>query len=157
MEQKNLEWRREGFIVSTDRSKLQIERIHRFLSQEAYWSQLIPISVVRKAISNSLCFGLFADNGSQIGFARVITDSATFAWLCDVYIEEPARGQGLSKWLMSCVMKHPSLTNLRRICLTTKDAHSLYAKSGFEVSKTPGYWMEIKDNEVYKKMSSLSE
>lgn len=150
---EHLEWQRDGFTISTEPSRLQIERIHKFLSQESYWSASIPISVVRKAAANSLCFGVYDKSNAQVGFARVVTDRATFAWLCDVYVEESARGHGLSKWLMSCVMSHPDLQNLRRICLATKDAHSLYAKFGFEVTQAPANWMEIKDNEIYKKMS----
>lgn len=146
-----LEWHHKKFSVSTDRSRLQVDRIHRFLSMESYWSADIPISVVRTAIKNSLCFGLYCDSGEQIGFARVVTDDATFAWICDVYIELPMRGKGLSQWLLDCVMAHPSLKGLRRICLATKDAHRLYTKFGFQVTQTPGSWMEIKDNEIYKK------
>lgn len=148
--------KKPGFLVSTDKNLLQVARIHHFLSTQAYWSQEIPEAVVRKAIDHSLCFGLYAEEASgsllQIGLARVITDTATFAWLCDVYVEPEYRGQGLSKWLIDCVMKHPELQNLRRFCLATKDAHSLYSRFGFEVTKIPERWMEIRDNDLYKKM-----
>ena len=92
----------------------------------------------------------------QIGFARIVTDEATFAWISDVYVEEEHRKKGLSKWLMECLMTHPSLKNLRRICLATKDAHTLYQRFGFEITTTPRYWMEIKDNDIYTKMQDLA-
>jgi N-acetylglutamate synthase-like GNAT family acetyltransferase len=142
------EIRRGEFLISSDFSKLQFERIHRFLSEEAYWSKGIPRAVVEKAAENSICFGVYTHE-HQIGFARVVTDTATFAWFSDVYIEKKYRGQGLSKSLIEFTLADPRLKNLRRLCLATKDAHSLYEKFGFEVTKTPSYWMEIKDNDIY--------
>jgi GNAT superfamily N-acetyltransferase len=147
-------WEKDGFLLSTYKAKLQIDRIHKFLSTESYWSLGIPLPVVQKAILGSLCFGLFdgsKEGHPQVGFARVVSDQATFAWLCDVYVESQARGQGLSKWLMECLMSHSELQGLRRICLATKDAHELYEKYGFEVTKSPGNWLEIKDNEIYSR------
>lgn len=142
----------KGFSISTDKSKLQRERVHRFLSKEAYWCTEIPMDVVNAAIDHSLCFGLYSEaDGAQIGFARVVTDYATFAWICDVYVENEFRDRGLATWLIESVMKHSALQGLRRICLTTKDAHGLYSKHGFEVTKTPASWMEIKDPEIYKR------
>ena len=146
-------WEKQSFRISTDKSLLQIPKIHRFLSEEAYWCLGIPMEIVEKSVRTSLCFGLY-DGRNQVGYARIITDSATFAWLCDIYVEKSHRGQGLSKWLMECVMVHPDLKNLRRLCLATKDAHELYKQFGFEVTKTPGNWMEIKDNDLYKKMKA---
>jgi N-acetylglutamate synthase-like GNAT family acetyltransferase len=148
-----MNWKKDNFVISTNKSKLQIDRIHKFLSQEAYWCIGVPKSVVEKAIEGSLCFGVYdeSDNTAQIGYARLVTDKATFAWLCDVYIENEYRGEGLSKWLMECLLAHPELQGLRRICLATKDAHKLYEKYGFEVTKSPGNWLEIKDNDVYTK------
>jgi N-acetylglutamate synthase-like GNAT family acetyltransferase len=142
------EIRRGEFLISADFSKLQFDRIHRFLSEEAYWSKGIPRAVVEKAAENSICFGVYIHE-RQIGFARVVTDLATFAWFSDVYIEKEYRGRGLSKSLIEFIMADPQLKNLRRLCLATKDAQSLYEKFGFEVTKTPGYWMEIKDNDIY--------
>lgn len=142
-----MDWNFDGYSVSTDKNRLQIERIHRHLSTEAYWCLGIPEITVRKAIEGSLCFGLYKETGGknlQIGFARVVTDQATFAWLCDVYIDKEERGKGLSKNLMSCIMSHPDLQNLRRFCLATRGTHGLYEKFGFQVTKTPEYWMEIK-------------
>ena len=151
-----MQWKKDTFILSTDQTLLQVDRIHRFLSQEAYWCLNIPLEVVKKSIRNSLCFGLYSTSKSeplQIGYARIISDFATFAWLCDVYVEKDWRGKALSKWMMECLISHPDLKGLRRICLATKDAHSLYLKYGFEVTKTPENWMEIKDNDIYKKPS----
>ena len=142
-----MNWAHNGFVVSTDKGLLQIDRIHKFLSTEAYWALEKPKSVIEKAIANSLCFGLFAPMGEQVGFARVVTDSATFAWICDVYVEKEFRGQGLSKFLMQSLMSHPDLKNLRRILLASRDAHGLYSKLGFQATQTPNFWMEIKDNE----------
>jgi N-acetylglutamate synthase-like GNAT family acetyltransferase len=143
------------FIVSTDKSLLQIERIHKFLSEKAYWSVGIPKSILEKAMQSSLCFGLYErQSGLQVGFARIVTDKATFAWLCDVYVEEDYRGRGGSKLLMENIVRHSSLQNLRRFCLTTKDAHSLYEQFGFQITKTPSFWMEIKDNEIYEKRAA---
>lgn len=154
MNSANKSWEKENFLISTDKTLLQIYRIHQFLTKEAYWSVDIPQEVVAKSIEHSLCFGLYdaSNNNQQVGYARIVTDFSSFAWLCDVYIEKDFRKKGLSKWLMECVMSHPSLKNLRRICLATKDAHELYKKFGFEVTKTPDNWMEIKDNDLYKKM-----
>lgn len=134
--------------VSSDPSLLQFDRIHRFLSEEAYWSLGIPREVVEKASRASLCFGVY-DEGVQIAYARVVTDSATFAWLCDVYVERGYRGRGVSRLLMDSLVAHPALQGLRRICLATKDGHWLYEKYGFTVTQTPQNWMEIKNNQIY--------
>jgi GNAT superfamily N-acetyltransferase len=148
-----MEWQNNNFSISTDKNKLQIERIHRFLSREAYWSMDIPVSVIEKGIANSICYGVYDNKtGQQIGFARIVTDTATFAWFSDVYIEKEFRGQGLSVWLVECMMENPDIQNLRRVCLATRDAHKLYEKFGFELTKTPTYWMEIKDNELYQRL-----
>ena len=146
-----------GFFVSTDPAQLDIDSIHAFLSKEAYWCLGIPKEKVRAAIENSLCFGLYSGEKKQIGFARVVTDKSTFAWICDVYVEEKYRGQGLAEWLMKSVMEHSSLQNLRRICLATKDAHALYEKLGFKLTESPGNWMEIKDNDIYRKSTAANK
>ncbi|MBC7467039.1 MAG: GNAT family N-acetyltransferase [Bdellovibrio sp.] len=143
----------DNYTISTDKSLLQRSKIHRFLSEKAYWSLGIPKEFVNKAIDKSLCFGLYEESsGDQIGFARIVTDETTFAWLCDVYVEEDFRGQGLSKKMMEAIVSHPDLQGLRRFCLTTKDGHSLYQKFGFQVTKTPDFFMEIKDNDIYKRL-----
>jgi GNAT superfamily N-acetyltransferase len=144
-----------GFIISDSKSILQLDRIHNFLSKEAYWCLGIPKAILARAIESSLCFGVYEEKTDiQIGFARIVTDKATFAWLCDVYIEPDFRRKGLSKRLMEAIKLHPELQNLRRFCLTTKDAHGLYEGFGFQISKTPTFWMEIKDNEIYKKLTA---
>jgi hypothetical protein len=153
---KSKSWEKDNLLISTDKSLLQISKIHQFLATEAYWALDIPKNIVMKSIENSLCFGVYENRDGQkdqIGFARIVTDYATFAWLCDAYVKTSHRKKGISKWLMTCIMSHPDLKNLRRICLATKDAQSLYTQFGFEVTKTPGNWLEIKDNDIYKKMS----
>jgi GNAT superfamily N-acetyltransferase len=127
---------KDGYEVSTDPARLDIDRIHRFLSG-AYWSRGIPRDVVERGIANSLPFGLHAPSGKQIGFARAITDRATYAYLADVYVEVEHRGQGLGKLLVSCVLKHPELQGLRRWALATADAHGLYARLGFGPAASP--------------------
>lgn len=124
-------WTREdGHEVSTDHARLDVDRIHRFLAA-SYWSPGIPHEVVARAISNSLPFGLFAPSGEQVGFARAITDGATYAYLADVYVEAEHRDRGLGKFLIACVMEHPELQGLRRWALATADAHGLYERHGF--------------------------
>ena len=134
--------------ISTDKSKLDIATIHRFLST-SYWAESIPVEVVRKSIEHSLCFGVY-DDGNQIGFARVISDFATFAYLADVFILESHRGLGLSKLLMREIMDHPDLQGLRRFALMTRDAHGLYRRFGFKEASRPDYQMEIVRPGIYK-------
>jgi GNAT superfamily N-acetyltransferase len=126
----------DGYVVSTDPVRLDIDRIHRFLST-AYWSTGIPRDVVERSIVNSLPFGLYAPSGQQAGFARVVTDRATYAYLGDVYVETAHRGRGLGKFLVSCVLAHPQLQRLRRWALATADAHGLYARHGFKPTANP--------------------
>jgi GNAT superfamily N-acetyltransferase len=150
-------WQQSSFFISTDKRQLQLSRIHRFLSQEAYWCLGIPSPIVARSIENSICFGLYYKNGNeplQVGYARLVTDQSTFAWLCDVYIEQSYRGRGLSKWLIESIMSSRYVKDLRRICLVTKDAHGLYQNYGFKGTETPANWMEIKDNDIYKTLVS---
>jgi GNAT superfamily N-acetyltransferase len=121
-----------GYEISTDKSRLDLDRIHRFLSTEAYWSPGVARDVVERSIENSICFGVYAASGQQIGFARVVSDRATFAWLADVYIESEHRGHGLGKRLVATVLDHPELQGLRRWMLGTADAHELYRRFGFD-------------------------
>jgi N-acetylglutamate synthase-like GNAT family acetyltransferase len=139
----------EKYKISDEKNLLQIDYVHSLL-KEAYWSKGIPKKTLQVAIEGSLCFGVYAGD-RQVAFARVVTDNATFAWICDVIVDEKARGQGISIFLMQFIMEHPSLKDLRRICLATKDAHSLYEKFNFKVTETPQNWMEIKDNDIYLK------
>ncbi len=145
----HIEHRRGEFLVSTDPVRLDIEFIHAFLSN-SYWAAGIPREVVERSIANSLCFGVY-EGDRQVGFARVITDYATFAYLADVFIIESHRGRGLSKFLMECIMNHPRLQNFRRFTLATLDAHGLYSKFGFEPPANPARFMEIFRPEVYKR------
>ncbi|MGV3586538.1 MAG: GNAT family N-acetyltransferase [Adhaeribacter sp.] len=144
------------FIISTDPAKLQVEVIHKYLSQESYWAENIPRAVVERAIANSLNFGLYVAPGEQIGFARIITDYATFAYLADVFVLPEYRGQGLSKWLMECIMTYPDLQNLRRFMLMTRDAHTLYTRFGFTPVKDAANCLEIARPGLYKQNTGTS-
>jgi GNAT superfamily N-acetyltransferase len=136
-----MDWTKQEFLISTDKSKLQPEEIQRFLSEESYWAKDRTFEQTLRAIENSICFGLFFEN-RQIGFARVVSDQATFAYLGDVYVLEEFRGRGLSKWLMETILSHPDLQGLRRWLLATRDAHGLYAQYDFTALKVPERWME---------------
>jgi GNAT superfamily N-acetyltransferase len=142
-----VELTREQYSISTDPRRLDIEAVHAFLSR-SFWAEGISRTLVAKAMANSLCFGLF-DGASQVGFARVITDRATFAYLCDVYILESHRGRGLGKWLIEAVMAHSDLQGLRRFQLVTRDAHGLYERHGFAVPEDPNCHMEIFRHGMY--------
>jgi GNAT superfamily N-acetyltransferase len=135
------------FTVSTDPRRVNLDLVHGFLTS-CYWAAGIPWDVVRRSIENSLCFGIYG-GGKQLGFARVITDYATFAYVADVFVLESHRGQGLSKFLMECIMQHPELQGLRRWSLATADAHGLYSQFGFKPVKKPEMWMEIHSPDVY--------
>jgi GNAT superfamily N-acetyltransferase len=136
-----MEWRNCEFFISTDQNRLQIEVIHKFLSEESYWAKERTLEQTERAIENSLSFGVYRGK-NQIGFARVVTDYTAFAYLGDVFILKEFRGLGLSKWLMEVIVSHPELQNFRRWILATKDAHSLYEKFGFTKLKFPERWME---------------
>ena len=138
----------DNFSISSDKSKLQIEKIHAFLTK-SYWAKGIDIETVGLSIENSLCFGVF-DGESQIGFARFVTDYATFSYLADVYILEEYRGLGLSKMLMKAIVSHEIFPKLRRIMLATRDAHGLYKGFGFEEIENPEILMQIVRPEIYK-------
>ena len=144
-------YERLPYKIYTNPAKADVAAIHQYLSRESYWAENIPLETVAKSVQNSLCFSLYA-NENQIGLARLVTDKATFAYLCDVYILETFRGQGLSKWLMECVQNHPDLQGIRRFMLATKDAHGLYEQFGFKLSEA-GRLMEIVNREVYKALT----
>jgi GNAT superfamily N-acetyltransferase len=137
-----------GFIFSDKKELLNIEAIHHYLSVESYWAKNIPLETVKRSIANSLCFGIYK-NQEQVGFARWVTDKATFAWLCDVYVKENYRGQGLSKKLMSFMIFHPDLQGLRRYQLATLDAHGLYEQFGFAAIENPERQMGIVIPNIY--------
>ena len=138
------------YEISTDTSRLDFEAVHAYLTR-SYWSPGIPLATVEKAARNSLCFGVYErSTGAQVGFARVVTDHATFAYLCDVYVLEEHRGHGLGKCLMREAMTHPSLAGARRILLATRDAHGLYRQSGFTVAGSQGNLMEVLRPDMYR-------
>ncbi|MBN8825073.1 MULTISPECIES: GNAT family N-acetyltransferase [unclassified Spirosoma] len=133
----------EEYTINADKARLDIDVIHRFLSEEAYWCLNIPRELVQRSIDNSVCFGVYQGD-NQVGFARVVTDLATFGYLADVFILPEHRGKGLSKQLMAFIMAYPPLQGLRRIMLVTRDAHGLYKQFGFQVSDNPENTMYIK-------------
>jgi GNAT superfamily N-acetyltransferase len=136
-------WRRDGYLISTDASMLDLEVVHAYLSR-SYWAAGVPEDVVRRSIENSLCFGVYRGE-EQAGFARVVTDRATFAYLADVFVLEEHRGQGIGKWLVEVILSHPDLQGLRRWMLATRDAHDLYRRYAFTELARPGIFMERKD------------
>ena len=140
---------KDQFTITTDKEKFDVDVIHSFLTT-SYWAEGISREIVRRSIEGALCFGVF-ENNKQVGFARMITDKATFAYLADVFIIEEYRGRGLSKWLMQVMMSHPDLQGLRRMMLATRDAHELYKKFGFTPLNNVDRWMHIHDPDVYKR------
>jgi len=158
-----MESRRGEFLISTDPARLDLDVIHGFLTN-CYWAKGIPREVVSRSIEHSLCFGIYHEVGEkspllatparsgapQVGFARVISDFATIAYLGDVFVLEPHRGRGLSKWMMECIMQHPRLQGLRRWILLTWDAHGLYAKFGFTQVKSPERYVELHRADAYE-------
>jgi len=136
------EWRRNGYLISTDRARLDIDTIYSFLSQRSYWAQERSREIVEKSLANSLNFGVFkGEYEQQIGFARVVTDYATFGWVADVFILEEFRGDGLGKWLMETIVAYPDLHNIRRLVLATRDAQGLYSQYGFKPLPNPDRFM----------------
>ncbi len=151
------EYRRGDYVISTDPDRLDLALIHEFLTN-CYWAKGIPRDVVARSIEHSLCFGVYDRSGKQVGFARVVSDFATVAYLGDVFILEPHRGHGLAKWMMECITQHPALQGLRRWMLVTRDAHGLYSQFGFTSLESPERFMELHRADVYKtSLSSSSE
>jgi GNAT superfamily N-acetyltransferase len=142
------EYRKGQFTISTDRSLIDLNVVHGFLTA-SYWAEGIPRDLVARSVENSLCFGLFAA-GEQIGFARAISDYSTYAYIADVFVLESFRRRGLGRWLMECILQHPRLQGLRRWSLVTRDAHSLYAGFGFRPLKKPQNYMELHQPDVYQ-------
>jgi GNAT superfamily N-acetyltransferase len=143
------EHRRSEFVISTDRARLNLDVIHTFLTN-CYWAKGIPRELVANSIDHSLCFGIYDGTGAQVGFARVVSDFATVAYLGDVFVLESHRGRGLSKWMMECITQHPALQGLRRWILLTRDAHGLYSQFGFTPVKSPERYMELHRPDVYE-------
>lgn len=139
---------RSGHRITTDAAELDLDAVHAYLTS-SYWAEGISKARVAKSIERSLCF-ILKEGQRQVGFARVITDLATFAYLCDVYVLEQQQGQGLGTWLMQTVMSHPDLQNVRRFVLVTRDAHGLYEKVGFQSLQNPSRYMEIARPDLYK-------
>ena len=137
---KFFESRRDNLLISTDPDLLDLDAVCGFLSR-AYWAQDRPRGIIELSLRNSLVFGVY-DHDRQIGLARVVTDYATVAWLCDVFIHEDSRGKGIGKWLIASVISHPDLHDLRRFMLATRDAHGLYGQFGFTSMNNPDRWME---------------
>lgn len=147
-------WTHSNISIDTEKSRLDIPLIHSFLSR-SYWATNIPLEVIEASIANSLCFGLY-DGTQQVGFARVVTDSATFAYLADVFVLDSHRHRGLGKMLMAAILRHPSLQGLRRWILATRDAHDLYSQFGFRPLAKPDRFMELHFPDVYGSAQELS-
>jgi GNAT superfamily N-acetyltransferase len=144
---------RGELLLSTDRARIDRDLVHRFIAGQSYWARGIPRDVMERAIAHSLCFAVYR-NDAQLAFARVITDSATYAYLADVFVLPGERGQGLGKWMMEAIGRHPELQNLRRWMLMTADAHGLYAQFGFTPLVRPERAMERLDAEVYVRLGA---
>lgn len=139
-----MEWKKGKYVISTDRRRLDLNLIHDFLNQESYWATGRSLRTIARSIRHSVSFGIYAGK-RQVGFARVVTDFATFAWIGDVFVIKEHRGKGLSKWLMQVMLGHPRLQKFRRWALATMDAQGLYAQFGFVPLKRPERWMERRD------------
>jgi GNAT superfamily N-acetyltransferase len=131
-----------GYLLSDDRSRLNVDVIHRYLAEESYWARGATREIVECAVENSLCIGAYANTGEQIGLIRAVTDYATFAWVCDVFVLDAHRRRGLAKAMVKAMLAHPRLSSLRRFTLGTRDAHGLYAQFGFTPLAAPERWME---------------
>jgi N-acetylglutamate synthase-like GNAT family acetyltransferase len=139
----------DGYLVSDDASRIDVDAVHAFLVR-SYWAKGIPREIVARSVANSLCLGIYAPTGEQVGLVRVITDKATFAYLCDVYVLEAHRGRGLSKAALGLLSSHPELQSLRRFQLVTEDAQDLYRQFGFRVVEQPERHMEKRIPNAYQ-------
>ncbi len=142
--------RPDGYVVSSDPARLDLAAVHAYLTR-SYWSEGISADVVARAAAGSLCFGLYAPDGAQVGYARFITDRTTYAYLCDVYVLEAHRGRGLARWMIEQALERPDLAGLRRLVLVTRDAHELYRKLGFRALARPEGYMELHRPHVYRR------
>lgn len=139
----------QSYTISDDPTRFDLARAHGWISQESYWARNIPLATFEKAIRNSLVFGAFAPDGTMAAMARVVTDRATFGWICDVFVDAAYRGEGLGKQLMAAIRAHPDLQGFRRMHLATRDAHRLYAQFGFSPLTKVENWMEIRLADPY--------
>jgi GNAT superfamily N-acetyltransferase len=142
-----MDWHRGEYSISTDPARIDLDVVHRFISEESYWGRGRPLEVVRRAVEHSLPFGIYR-GAELVGFARVVTDYATFAWVADVFVVAAHRGRGLSKWLLEVMLAHPDLQGFRRWLLATKDAHGLYRQFGFQDLRRPERFMERPDPQM---------
>jgi GNAT superfamily N-acetyltransferase len=145
-----LEQRHGSYLISDDPARLDAKAAHGYLTR-SYWSEKIPLETVQRAMANSLCIGAYAADGHQVGLVRVISDFATFAYLCDVYVLEEHRNHGLSKAMLALAKAHPKLQGLRTWSLRTRDAHGLYERFGFKPVEHPESYMALRDPDVYKR------
>ncbi len=136
--------RDDGYLVADDQDRLDLPLIHRWLNEESYWAEGCTIEVVAKSIERSVSLGCFSPFGAQVGFARLVTDGATFGWLCDVFVENAFRGQGLGKFIVKTAVDHPEVRGIRLLLLGTRDAHELYRRVGFVEVPEPQRWMELR-------------
>jgi len=139
------------WLISDDPARFDLGRAHGWIATETYWAEAIPLAVFEKAVANSLTVGAYAGEGEMAAMARVVTDRATFGWICDVFVGQLHRGQGLGKALMAYLMNHPDLQGLRRLHLATRDAHGLYAGFGFTALTGIDRWMEVRGRDVYRR------
>lgn len=139
----------DAYTISDDPARLDLDVVHRYLSTESYWAEGLPRATLECSVAGSLCFGVYYKREEQVGFARVVTDRATFGWLADVFVLPAHRGRGLSKRLMEAILAHPDLQGLRRFMLATRDAHGLYRQYGFEPPAKPGSLMQRRQPAVY--------
>lgn len=149
--------RDDGHEIDTDQQRLDVPTIHRWLSTDAYWALGRSLETTRSAIANSICYGVYAPDGSQVGIARVVTDGATFAWLCDVYIDRGSRGVGLGTWLATSIVADVQAQGVPRMVLATADAHEVYRKAGFVELAAPQRWMEIDRRPVATQPRELAD
>jgi len=139
------------FTLSDDPARFDLARAHEWIATQSYWAENIPLTTFAKACANSLVVGAYAADGTMAAMARVVTDRATFGWLCDVFVDDAQRGHGLGKRLMAYLKAHPDLQGFRRMHLATRDAHGLYAQFGFGPLTGPDSWMEIRDPDVCRR------
>jgi GNAT superfamily N-acetyltransferase len=144
----------DGWRLSDDPARFDLARAHGWIATESYWAEAIPLAVFEKAIAGSLVVGAYAPDGDMVAMARVVTDRATFGWICDVFVDRAHRGNGLGKALMAYLMAHPDLQGFRRLHLATRDAHGLYAGFGFGPLTGVDRWMEIRNRDVYRDIKS---